>query len=160
VSPNTMRAGVKMNVVPDLAEAEIDVRLLPGQETADLDLYLATVLDPGPGSSLEIEEVESTPAGDSPAEGPLWDAIGDALDEVTGLRRLLPTMIPVATDARFFRQRGTRCYGFIVGDDRVGFSEHMAMFHGHDERISEGSLALTADHLAATVRRFGEITAS
>jgi hypothetical protein len=32
------------------------------------------------------------------------------------------------------------------------------MFHGHDERISERSLQLTTDHLAATVRRFGEAT--
>jgi hypothetical protein len=47
-----------------------------------------------------------------------------------------------------------------VFDDRVGFGDLLSMFHGHDERVSEVSLGLTADHLLATVRSFGEKTAS
>ena len=76
-----------------------------------------------------------------------------------GHRRLLPTLIPVATDARFFRRRGSIAYGMAVFDDRVGFGDLLSMFHGHDERVSEDSLGLTAEHLLATVRRFGELTA-
>lgn len=158
VSPNTLHAGVKANVVPDAAEAEVDVRLLPGQETSDLLDHFRKVLGPDAVDDLEIVEVESSVAGGSAPEGPLWEAIGDALEAVAGHRRMLPTLIPVATDARYFRRRGSVAYGTAVFDDRVGFGDLLSMFHGHDERVSEASLGLTADHLARTVARFGELT--
>ncbi|MBU1865234.1 MAG: M20/M25/M40 family metallo-hydrolase [Actinobacteria bacterium] len=158
ISPNTLHAGVKANVVPDEAVAEIDVRMLPGQETADLLDHFRKVIGPDVEDLLEITEIESTLANGSPPEGPLWDAIGDSLAETAGHRRLLPTLIPVATDARFFRRRGTIAYGMAVFDDQVGFGDLLSMFHGHDERVSEASLGLTAAHLLATVRRFFELT--
>jgi acetylornithine deacetylase/succinyl-diaminopimelate desuccinylase-like protein len=158
VSPNVLRAGANINVVPASAEAGIDIRMLPGQVAADLDAHLDAVLGEDLGKGLTIEEIESTEATATPPEGPLWEAVGDALRAVVGPVPLLPVMTPVATDARFFRRRGTRAYGFTVSDDRVGFADHLAMFHGHDERISEGTLRLTTDHLLATVQRFGELT--
>ena len=87
----------------------------------------------------------------------MWEAIGDALEEAVGHRRLVPTLIPVATDARYFRRKGTVAYGVGVFDERVAFGDLLSMFHGHDERVSEASLELTANHLLATVRRFGEL---
>ncbi len=158
ISPNTLHAGVKANVVPDDAVAEIDVRMLPGQETADLLDHFRKVIGPDVEDVIEIGEVESTLANGSPPEGPLWDAIGDSLQAVAGHRRLLPTLIPVATDARFFRRRGSVAYGMALFDDRVRFGDLLSMFHGHDERVSEASLGLTAAHLLATVQRFGELT--
>ncbi len=155
VSPNTLQGGVKMNVVPDRAVADIDIRLLPGQDQTDLDDHFRKVLGPS-GEDIEIREIESTPAGGSPPEGPLWEAIGDALEVVAGHRRMIPTLIPVATDARFFRRRGTVAFGMAVFDDRLRFGDLLSMFHGNDERVSEASLGLTADHLALTVTRFGE----
>jgi acetylornithine deacetylase/succinyl-diaminopimelate desuccinylase-like protein len=158
VSPNTLRGGVKANVVPDRAVAEIDIRLLPGQDRADLDDHFRKVLGPS-AEEIEIHEIESTPAGGSAPAGPLWEAIGDALEVMAGHRRMVPTMIPVATDARFFRRHGTVAFGMALFDDRLRFGDLLSMFHGNDERVSEASLALTADHLAVTVTRFGERTA-
>jgi acetylornithine deacetylase/succinyl-diaminopimelate desuccinylase-like protein len=158
ISPNTLHAGVKANVVPDEAIAEIDVRMLPGQVTADLNDHFRKVVGPGFEEQIEIGEVESSLASGSAPEGPLWDAIGDALEAVAGHRHMLPTLIPVATDARFFRRRGSVAYGMAVFDERVGFGDLLSMFHGHDERVSEESLGLTADHLLGTVQRFSELT--
>jgi len=158
VSPNTLHSGVKANVVPDDALAEIDVRMLPGQETSDLLDHFRKVIGPDVEDRVEIREVESSLASASPAEGPLWQSIGDALEMCVGHRRMLPTLIPIATDARFFRRRGTLAYGVGVFDDRVSFGDLLSMFHGHDERVSEDSLGLTVDHLLATVARFGELT--
>lgn len=160
VSPNTLRAGVKSNVVPDAAVAEVDIRILPGQDRSDLDDHLRKVLGPELEEQIEISEVESTAANGSAPEGPLWNAIGDALESVAGHRRMIPTLIPVATDARFFRRRGTVAYGMAVFDDRLRFGDLLSMFHGNDERVSEASLGMTADHLALTVTRFGDHTAA
>jgi len=32
VSPNVLRSGVKTNIIPDVAEAEVDTRILPGED--------------------------------------------------------------------------------------------------------------------------------
>jgi len=96
----------------------------------------------------------------SAAEGPLWDAIGDGVEELTGSRSLAPALVPVGTDARFFRERGAIAYGVGLFDDRSSFAELLSMFHGDDERVSERSVALTAGMLELTIARFGERTAS
>jgi acetylornithine deacetylase/succinyl-diaminopimelate desuccinylase-like protein len=153
VSVNTMWGGVHTNVVPDHAEARIDVRALPGQDEEDVDSYLRSAM--GAGDDLVLERLEVTRPNGSAPEGPLWEAIADGLETVTGRRRLIPSLIPVATDARYFRVRGTVAYGVAVFDDRIPFGEFATLFHGNDERVSEESLGLTVAHLAATIERFG-----
>ncbi len=64
--------------------------------------------------------------------------------------------MPVATDARFFRARGTTAYGVGLYDDGVDFADFMAMFHGNDERVSVASLGATARLLARVVEAFGD----
>lgn len=157
VSPNVLRAGVKANVVPEAAEAEIDVRSLPGQDTADVDDHFRKVIGPGLEEEVEIITMESTPATGSPPAGPLWEAISAALTSLRPGARLVPSLIPVGTDARFFRQRGTCAYGVGLFDDRVEFGDFLRMFHGHDERVSEASLGLTTALLGRTVEAFGDL---
>lgn len=156
ISPNTLHAGVKANVVPDHAAAEVDVRVLPGQDEVDVDDHFRKAIGPG-FEEIEVETIEATRAGGSAPSGPLWDALADALDSMQPGAHLIPAMIPVGTDARFFRPRGTVAYGVSLFDRRVSFGDFLRMFHGHDERVSEDSLELTAQLLAHTVARFGEI---
>ena len=81
----------------------------------------------------------------------MWEAIGDAFESMTGSRRVVPALTPVATDARFFRAKGIGAYGVGMFDDRVGFSDFLSMFHGNDERVSVASLGMTAQLLARIV---------
>lgn len=158
VSPNLLSAGVKANVVPDTAAAEVDVRSLPGQDEADVDDHFRKVMGPALWERVELAMTDPTRSTDSDASGPLWDALGQALASIRPDARLVPALSPVATDARFFRPRGTTAYGVGLFDDRVGFGDFMRMFHGHDERVSEDSLALTVQLLGTTVAGFGELT--
>jgi acetylornithine deacetylase/succinyl-diaminopimelate desuccinylase-like protein len=157
ISPSTLHGGITPNVVPDRAAAEVDVRSLPGQdETSVLD-HFRKAIGPGLEEKVRIEAMESTRAGGSPPSGPLWEALAAAARVVSGDGgRLLPTLIPVATDARFFRARGTVAYGAGVFDDRVGFGEFLSMFHGDDERVTEVSLGLTTNFYAQVVERFAD----
>ncbi|MDX1691026.1 MAG: M20/M25/M40 family metallo-hydrolase [Acidimicrobiia bacterium] len=154
ISPNTLEAGVKANVVPDRAVAELDVRTVPGQDADSVHDHFRKAIGPGFDDDLDLDPIESTPASESPTDGPLWEAMETAIDRVAPGARLLPTLIPVATDARFFRPRGTVCYGLGLHDDRLGFGEFLSMFHGHDERVSERSVGLTARLYAAIVDDF------
>lgn len=159
-SPNVVHGGSKSNVVPDEADADIDVRLLPGQDAADIADHLRKVLGPDLYDRIEITPVLEMDANGSMAEGPLWEAIADASEIHTGQRTLAPTLTPVTTDARFFRERGIPAYGVGLFDDSVTFPEMLAMFHGADERVSEASVLATTKFLATVVERFSQRTAS
>jgi len=155
ITPTMLDAGVKMNVVPESGEGFVDVRKLPGQDEAAVDDHLRKVLGPALYDEIEFEPFMEFPATSSSASGPLWDAIGDAAEDLTGSRSLVPAITPVGTDARFFRARGIPGYGVGLFDNQVTFAEMLAMFHGDDERVSERSVDLTTQMLGTTLRRFG-----
>ncbi len=158
ISPNVVHGGVKANVIPDSVEAEIDVRSLPGQNTTDVDDHFTKAIGPDLADEVEIITMQSAPASSSPPEGALWEAIRVAMDVLSPGTHLIPSLIPVGTDARFFRRRGTVAYGVGLFDDRVSFGDFLRMFHGHDERVSEESLALTVSLLGMTIDAFGQHT--
>ena len=154
LSPNVFAGGTKSNVVPDSSTGDVDVRLLPGQEAADIDDHLRKVLGPDLFDELELEPVLEMQANGSAPEGTMWDAIGDAAETHLGTRTLAPTLTPVTTDARFFRAKGIPSYGVGLFDDSVTFPEMLAMFHGADERVSERSVVLTTEFLATVISSF------
>ena len=159
-SPNVIGGGTKSNMVPDRADGEIDVRLLPGQDADDIEDHLRKVLGPDLFEEFEIDPVLEMTANGSEAAGPMWDAIADAAQEHLGTRSLAPTLTPVTTDARFFREKGIPSYGVGLFDDSVTFAEMLAMFHGADERVSELSIIRTAEFLATVLARFSERVAT
>lgn len=157
VSPNTLRAGMKANMIPDQAEAEVDLRALPGMDRAFVDSHLRKAMGRD-GDGIEILPISDYEASMSGASDPLWQAIEDSLWEETGVRRAVPILMPGATDARFFRARGASAYGVGLFDERVSFSEFLSLFHGHDERVSVRSVERTTDLIEKVVAHFGELT--
>ena len=159
VTPTMVHSGDKANVVPATGSGDVDVRKLPGQDEQDVDDHFRKVLGPDLEDEIAIEPLLTFPANASPTDGPLWEAIGDAAEHLTGSRARVPAITPVATDARFFRSRGVVAYGVGLFDEEATFGQMLAMFHGHDERVSETSVGLTTEMLALTVERFGARTA-
>lgn len=153
VSVNLMRAGTKLNVIADRAQAHLDIRGLPGMDRHFVDDHLHKAMGSA-GEHVEIEPIMDGEATVSALGNPLWDAIGDAVEELDGHRNLAPTMMTVATDARFWRRRGTICYGVGLFDDRMTFSEMLSLFHGHDERVSVESVQRTTALYERVLERF------
>ncbi len=160
LSPNVVAGGTKVNMVPDAARGDIDVRLLPGQDTADLNDHLRKVLGPDLFDQIEFTPDLDMEANTSPPEGLMWEAIADAAEEHLGTRRLAPTLTPVTTDARFFRAKGIPAYGVGLFDESVTFPEMLEMFHGVDERVSEESVRLTTRFLASVLQSFSNRVSS
>lgn len=156
VTPTRIDAGVKTNVVPEAAEGYLDIRRTPGQDSETVDDHLRKVLGPALYEEIEIEPVMEYAANSSEAGGPLWEAIGDAAHDLTGSSALVPAMVPVTTDGRFFRERGAVVYGVGLFDDAAVFGEMLSMFHGDDERVSEVSVDRTTQMIEATLARFGD----
>jgi acetylornithine deacetylase/succinyl-diaminopimelate desuccinylase-like protein len=140
VSPNMLNSGSKSNVIPDSATANVDIRPLPGMDGAFVESHLRKAMGFG---EIDIEPVLDLHATISPTGNPLWEAIADSVEELEGHRNLIPTMMTVGTDGRFWRTKGAIGYGVGLFDDRMTFSEMLSLFHGHDERVSVESVLRT-----------------
>lgn len=155
VTPTILTSGTKANVIPDRAEAAFDIRTLPGQDETTVADHLAKVLGD------DIERIRFVPqrsqtATSSKVGTELWEALIDAYEVHTGSRLVVPAITPAATDARFFRNRGVIAYGAGWFDDRMGFTDFLSMFHGHDERVSVASVEQTTAFLETVVERFSD----
>ncbi len=155
ISPNVLTAGTKANVVPDSAEAQVDVRVLPGQSRADVDTFLSKAMG-ARGDRIRLDPVADHPANASEMTDPLWLTVVDAIEQQTGSRLVVPTLMPATTDARFFRSKGVAAYGVGLFDDRVSFPDFLTMFHGNDERVSVESVDRTTTLMETILLRWCE----
>ena len=153
-SPNVVHGGQKTNVIPDLVELEVDIRTVPGVTGADVDAYLRAALG-DLASEVEVcplhQQNEST---ESPAATPLWEALEQATAAAYPDAKLIPGLISLATDARFFRSKGAIAYGTGLFSPEITWESFGARFHGNDERIDVASLGLAVDfwmHIAKRV---------
>jgi acetylornithine deacetylase/succinyl-diaminopimelate desuccinylase-like protein len=149
-SATVVRAGAKTNVIPGVAEFEIDGRTLPGQTDEDLIRELRAVL----GEGVELEIMKSAPPiVTEPVASPLWDVIVRQVESREAGARVVPYLIPGFTDAKYFTQMGARWYGFVPIKIEKGSGIRFAdMFHGHDERVPVAGLAWGVEVLDAVVR--------
>jgi acetylornithine deacetylase/succinyl-diaminopimelate desuccinylase-like protein len=153
MAPTVMRAGTKVNMIPDRVELEVDIRSLPGWETADVLTMLEEVLG-DLADDVEIEMKSEHVATSSPIDTPLWDA----LERVSRLfypgARTVPFLTVGATDAKFHRALGSVAYGFGLHSRAIGFEKYGAMFHGIDERVDVESLHLSTEMWIALAHDF------
>ncbi len=153
ISPNLIQAGVKTNIIAPTARADIDIRSLPGMDRAYVESLLFKAMG-GVRDEIDIDSVMDFDSTVSPVDNPLWEAIADSVEAIEGHRRLMPATMPVSTDARFWRHKGTVAYGVGLYDDRLGFSEMLGLFHGHDERVSTESVDRTTRLYVEVLGRF------
>lgn len=136
VSPTMLRAGMKVNVIPNQAEAQLDVRRLPGETKEEVyERFRKLIGDPA-------IEVLPEPGQDMPATEPsslttdLYKAIETTIRKQNPKAAVIPYMSRGATDGAFLRAKGMAVYGVPVflRDDKPGRA------HGNDERIRETTL--------------------
>lgn len=151
-TPTMLRAGSKTNVIPAVAESEIDGRLLPGQTPEQFLSELRRVV----GEDVEFEIVKQFPSTlTDPVESPVWSAIGEALAAVEPEAEPLPYLIPGFTDASAWSRLGTRCYGFcpVRFGPEVRFAD---LYHADNERIPLDGFFFGLHLLYDVVRRVTE----
>jgi acetylornithine deacetylase/succinyl-diaminopimelate desuccinylase-like protein len=153
-----VRAGNKTNVIPGVAEFEIDGRTLPGQTDDDLMRELRAVL----GDDIELEIIKSAPpVVTEPIESPVFDIIKRQVESREPDAVVVPYLIPGFTDAKYFTRMGARWYGFSPVKIEKGSGIRFAdMFHGHDERVPVAGLAWGVEVLDAVVREICGATRS
>jgi len=137
VSLNRLNAGYKVNVIPEKAEASLDVRLLPETDPDEFVRWLKARIN---DDRIKIESIQdSPPSGVAPLDNPFYQAVTHAVNRHAPGAGVFPLLMSGATDGRYWRLRGYAAYGFgpcILERHDVG------RVHGIDERISADNLLL------------------
>jgi acetylornithine deacetylase/succinyl-diaminopimelate desuccinylase-like protein len=146
-NPTLLKAGYKHNVVPERAEALVDIRTLAGEED-DVLLAVRELVD----DDVDIEIVHRDIGLEAPFSGPLVDAMTGALKANDPDAVVLPYLLSGGTDNKALSRLGITGYGFaplrLPAD--IDFP---AMFHGVDERVPLDALVFgrtVLRHLLAT----------
>lgn len=141
-NPTLLAAGYKHNVIPDAAEALIDIRTLPGDEDAVLDRVRELI-----GDDIELEIVVQDVGLENPFSGPIVDAMVGTLKAHDPEAEVLPYLLSGGTDNKALSELGITGYGFapLRLTPELDFP---AMFHGVDERVPLA--ALNFGHRALT----------
>jgi acetylornithine deacetylase/succinyl-diaminopimelate desuccinylase-like protein len=133
-NPTRLAAGYKVNVVPQVATAEVDGRFLPGYEEeffAEVDGLL--------GSGVQREFLHHEIAVETSFDGDLLAAMSAAILSQDPDGRLVPYCLSGGTDAKSFSRLGIRCFGFAPLRLPADL-DFAGMFHGVDERVPVDAL--------------------
>ena len=122
----------KTNVIPGVATAEIDVRLLPDQDTTE---FLKTLLGIIGDTAVHFTHLGNTKAPlESPIDTDLFRAIEKAAHDREPGAFVTTPMETAATDRPTYRKMGITTYGF--SPFKVPRPEIQRGMHGNDERLS------------------------
>jgi acetylornithine deacetylase/succinyl-diaminopimelate desuccinylase-like protein len=154
IAPTIIRGGVKENVIPSECEATFDCRILPGQSTAETLNQIKVLLKDVGLEKLTFEIVQANEPSESPVETPLFDVITEVLRAVEPNCGVTPVLMTGGTDSRFFREKGSVCYGFHPMNPEVAGDRIIKREHGIDERISIENLVFGTSVLYETMKRF------
>lgn len=128
-NPTLLAAGYKANVIPDTAEALIDIRTLAGDEDAVLAEVRRIV-----GDDIEIEIITRDVGLENPFSGALVDEMVATLKRHDPEADVLPYLLSAGTDNKALSNLGIVGYGFapLKLPPELDFA---SMLHGVDERV-------------------------
>lgn len=147
-NPTLLEAGYKHNVIPDTAEALVDIRTLPGDE----DRVLAEVRELV-GDDIEIEIMHRDIGLEASFGGELVDAITGTLERHDPGAPVLPYLLSGGTDNKALSRLGITGYGFAplrLPSDL----DFPGMFHGVDERVPLDALVFGRTVLRDLLRSY------
>lgn len=154
VSPDVVRGGDKLNMVPQSAYVDVDIRTLPGMSAAGVDAHLREAL----GHLADRATIETlgsdSIASRSPLDTPLYAALDDAIRAAYPDAHAVPVIAPGGADSRFFRYAGVPAYGFGLFSPRWTHADFRHLVHSVDERVDLETVALVARAVRRVARRF------
>jgi acetylornithine deacetylase/succinyl-diaminopimelate desuccinylase-like protein len=110
VSLTVLKGGQQTNVIPDVASAELDVRLLPGD---DPQAFLAQLREVIADDSIRVENINQfkLPNSSSTDTG-LYRLIEQVVHEYNPQALVAPVLDSGYTESQLYRPLGITCYGF------------------------------------------------
>jgi acetylornithine deacetylase/succinyl-diaminopimelate desuccinylase-like protein len=147
VSPTMMSAGIKANVIPSMAEATLNVRMMPGTDPQVLaDSIRERIADP------RVEVTYAKPKRSAPPSsvfsGPVVEAVRRSAAKHFPNAPVVPLLSTGATDSSELRRAGIPSYGLLIFPLET---DDVARMHADDERMPVPSLGVGLRFLHDTV---------
>ena len=150
-SPNILRGGDKINVVPGQVEIELDVRLVPGFDPAEAREEIEDLV----GAWGEVELMRHA-LGSGVGAGYLDMGLYDTLAEILldgQDAQAYPFLVSGGTDGRYFSRLQIQTYGYLPMDLPEDF-DFMSTVHAANERIPSRSMQFGTDKIYQALSRF------
>lgn len=129
-NPGVIRGGSKINMVPDYAELELDMRVPPGVSPSNVVDYLRM----GLGDLVEVQVMDTSEPNYTPTSERIASLILDSISRLLS-RKPKPIIMTGATDGRYLRYRGIPTVIYGPGD--------LTLAHVYDEYVTIDSLVDT-----------------
>ena len=143
VSPNVIKGGFRINVIPADASASLDVRFLPEEDHERFAEALRKLID-DPAVEVALAAPGSRkPTPPSRLDTEMFRALERTQARLFPGASTLPMMLTGATDSAQLRAKGVQAYGLgSVASDNEG-----TRVHGNDERLSVAGLGKFLEYL-------------
>jgi acetylornithine deacetylase/succinyl-diaminopimelate desuccinylase-like protein len=110
VSLSVLQGSPQTNVIPDTAYAELDVRLLPGE---DPQAFLAQLRKVIADEGIQLQVINRfKPPNSSPTDTSLYRLIEQVVRQHSSRALIAPTLNSGYTESQMYRSLGINCYGF------------------------------------------------
>jgi acetylornithine deacetylase/succinyl-diaminopimelate desuccinylase-like protein len=150
ISPTMLSAGVRANVIPSEARANLNIRLLPGDSVNDVIADLTKIV----GDSqirFEIAPDRGMASPPSSMDSPLYQTIERVSGQMFPGAVVMPFMSTGATDSAQLRLHSVQAYGLLPFPLTEGDVMRM---HADDERIPLDSFQKGIAYMCRVVSEF------
>ena len=148
ISPDVIQGGVKTNIIPDSCSAQVDIRILPGQDWNYVLKELKDIFGDVKAEPLQYHQPSFSSSGNE-----YYRLTESTLKEFVGDVPILQMVGTGATDSRYLREMGVASYG--IGVMTLNADQSLSdSVHGKNERIDIDSLRLKTDFLVRLAQRY------
>ncbi|MDX1332260.1 MAG: M20 family peptidase [Robiginitalea sp.] len=149
-APTIIEGGVKNNVIPTVAEATINFRILPGESIETVQAHIEEVV----GDNIKVKPVGflTNPSPVSGIDSEAFKTLETTIRSVFPNTIVVPGLVGGGTDARYFYDVSEDVYRFYP--IRIG-PDSMTRFHGIDEKISKENYLEIIEFTYQLIRKMG-----
>jgi len=152
-APTLFHSGVKDNMLPSVAEAVVNFRILPGQSIADVCEYIRFVIKDKRVTFEPMDQKAWEASPLSPVDGNAYRHIASVIGEIWPGSAVAPYIMLGGTDSRNFCEISDCVYRFIP---MVVNEEDLDRIHGVNERIGIDEFHQMADTLYRVMVRWSQ----
>lgn len=152
-APTLFHSGVKDNVLPSVAEAVVNFRILPGQSIADVCEFIRFIIKDKRVTFEPMDQKAWEASPLSPVDGDAYRHIASVIDEIWPETAIAPYIMLGGTDSRNFCEISDCVYRFTP---MVVTNEDLNRVHGVNERIGIEEFQQMADTIYRVMVRWSQ----
>ncbi len=152
IAPTIIHGGVKDNVLPGLAEAVVNFRILPGESIASVCERVRKIIDDERVSFEPVAGTSREPSPVSDTDCTNYRHLAALNDEFFNGAVSAPYVMLGGTDAYHFTEISSRVYRY---SPCVMNKEDLEGVHGINERLSVDALAIMVKYFYNLIQRWG-----